>query len=494
MTSSIVLGIDLGTQQFKVIAVDYHSHKIIGSVSTKIENLSSTVGALEQNASLWWPKLCDLTKRLVSECQIEPASIAGIGFSGHMHSIIPLDEDFSPLHNCIVWADTRATDQAKRLEEIGHIRLWNPAIAAYSIPKVLWLRDKYPELFAKTRYIVFAKDYLRLLMTGVMSTDYSDASGTLAWDFGKRCWDKNLLSWLNIPITLFPEPSESTRLAGTLTERAAHEMGLVSGIPVATGAGDVAAAVIGSGVTSSSTLLINAGTAAQVILIQDAPQHYQYEDGVRYLFELGIASKVFAMGALPSAGLALEWWRTVAGNDVTYHDLDRLAQQASTDLDSVFFVPYLQGTGTPYLIDRSLGTFAQISTKTDIKAMTRAVMEGVAFGIRHCAEALFTDGALENAQVQITGGVSKSQFMRNLLASVFPGRVTFQTYADVSTIGAAAVGAVAGQVVDNVEAFLHPMDFGRQGYSVPDQQISDYDSLFKRYRDWSQQVLARDGQ
>jgi xylulokinase len=349
----------------------------------------------------------------------------------------------------------------------------------------MWLRDNKPEVFNKIRHILFPKDYLRFRMTGLLNTDFSDASGTLAWDFARRQWDSEILSAISVPSALFPQPQESSHSSGTLLHEAASEMGLRPGIPVAIGAGDVAAAVIGSGMTGVNTLLINAGTAAQVIVIQDTPQPYQYEQGVRYLFELGVDGKVFTMGALPSAGLSLEWWRGLAGSNLSYQDLDELASRTQSTVDSVLYIPYLQGTGTPHIVDKSLGTFVQMSASTDIRRMTRAVMEGVAFGIKQCSESLITGKQSDDLDVQITGGITKSPFMRELLTSILPGKVTFRTYSDVSTIGAAALGAVAGSVVDSANTFLSHFDFGSQEHIRQLALRPHYESLYKRFKHWA---------
>lgn len=490
MADSIVLGIDLGTQQLKVTAVNCATVRVTGSVNAGIESLSESVGAVEQNPLHWWSKLCELTRRLIKETGIQPRQIAGIGLSGHMHSIVPLSTDLSPVYHSIVWADTRSSEQARYIDSLTNITHWNPAISAYSAPKIMWLRENKPEIFEKVHRILYPKDYLRFRMTGALSTDYSDASGSLTWDFASRDWDAVALSAIGLSSALFPQPQESSRTGGSLSQDAADQMGLVSGIPVAIGAGDVAAAVIGSGITSPNALLINAGTAAQVIVIQDAPEPYEYERGVRYLFELGIDGKVFTMGALPSAGLSLEWWRNTAGASLSYADLDKLAMQARSSADSVMFVPYLQGTGTPYLADQSLGTFVQMSSSTDIKAMTRAVMEGVALGIRLCAEALVADRTLDGLQVQITGGITKSALMRQLLATAFPGMVTFREVSDVSVIGAAALGAVAGGVVDHSSTFLSKFDFGSQQYPQEPSGSEHYETLYARFRHWAHAVVS----
>ncbi|MEB2286866.1 MAG: FGGY family carbohydrate kinase [Anaerolineae bacterium] len=488
MSAPLAIGIDLGTQQLKVLAVDLERTSVLGSVQAPIHNIKSGPGALEQDPLQWWPLLSRLTRQLIERLQLSPAAVRSIGLSGHMHSIVPLRADGSPAYHCLVWADTRALPQAKAIGSLEGVTLWNPSIAAPSAPKLLWLRDNYPEAYAATRHVLFSKDYLRLRMTGEMATDFSDASGSLLWDFGARQWDADLLARLNIAESLLPQPQESTTLAGFLTEQAAADLGLRAGTPVAVGAGDVACAVIGSGLESPDTLLINAGTAAQVILIQEQPAPYVPERGVRYLFELGIDGKTFAMGALPSAGLSLEWWRSLLGGHLTYGDLDELASDRLGTADGPLFIPYLQGTGTPDIRDDSLGTFLFMSSSTDRALLTAAVMEGVVFGVKRCADALLSGSATPQRQVLITGGVSKSQIMRRIFASAFEATALFRDFSDVSAIGAVTLGAVAAGEADTVAAFLRRLPFATHEVA-PDPALAErYAVLSRRHREWAEFV------
>ena len=485
MAAPLAIGVDLGTQQLKVLAVDLERALMLGSAQAPIHNIKVGPGALEQEPHQWGPLLSRLIRELIERLQLTPAAIRSIGLSGHMHSIVPLKADGSPAFNCIVWVDTRALAQARAINALEDVTLWNPAIAGYSAPKLLWLRENHPEVYATTRHVLFSKDYLRLRMTDKISTDFSDASGSLLWDFAARAWDTALLSRLGIAASLLPEPQDSTAIAGYLSEQAAADLGLPVGTPVATGAGDVACAVIGSGLESSDTLLINAGTAAQVILIQEQPAPYAPGRGVRYLFELGVDGKAFAMGALPGAGLSLEWWRSLLGEQLTYGDLDELAGDRLGTVDGPLFIPFLQGTGTPDILDDSLGAFLFMSSSTDRSLLTAAVMEGVVFGVKRCADALLGDGGVAQRRVLITGGVSKSQIMRRIFASVFGLTTSFRDFSDVSAIGAAALGAAAAGEIDSVAGLLRRLP-GDTHAVAPDVVLAErYEEMYERHRRWS---------
>ena len=309
-----------------------------------------------------------------------------------MHSIVPLRADGSVVRNCIVWADTRSQPQAKILAR-AKTRLWNPPIAPYSIAKILWLREHEPETYRDMETVLFSKDYLRYRMTGELATDYSDASGSLMWDFAARRWDEALLAEFDLPVSLLPPALGSAKAAGVLTAGAAADLGLAPGTPVACGGGDAACAVIGSGIAHSDTLMINAGTAVQVIELQDEPRPFHRETANRYLFELGAPGQSFAIGALNSAGHSLDWWRGLIAPGLSHDEFEALAAEEASAEDGPLFLPWLQGTGTPYLLDGPHGAFLQLSSTADRAILTRAVMDGVALGIRLCAEALVKPGS-----------------------------------------------------------------------------------------------------
>ena len=441
----LLLGVDLGTQGLKVIAVDAETRAVVAMAGEPVANLTPAAGYMEQVPADWWAALCRLTRGLLRDQGISAERVAAIGLSGHMHSIVPLRGDGTAARNCIVWADTRSQPQAKALAA-AETRLWNPAIAPYSLAKILWLREHEPDIFRDVSTFLFSKDYLRYRMTGELATDYSDASGSLMWDFGARRWDEALLAEFELPASLLPSAHGSAELAGVLTAGAADELGLAPGTPVACGGGDAACAVVGSGIADRNTLMINAGTAVQVIELQDEPSPFDRETAVRYLFEMGVAGQTFAIGALNSAGHSLGWWRGLVDAGLSHDEFEALAADEPSTEDGPLFLPWLQGTGTPYLRDGPCGAFVQLSSTADRAILTRAVMDGVALGIRLCAEALVAPGALADKRVLITGGVPKSALMRGILCNALPARVSFRGFSDMSALGAVAHAAVAAGI------------------------------------------------
>ncbi len=490
MNSPIVLGIDLGTQGLKVVAFDVANARVLGSVSAAVENLTPAPGWLEQEPNQWWATLCRLARDLTAAKDIPTESVVAIGLSGHMHSIVPLRADKSVAHNCIVWADTRSREQARRISAAASSALWNPSIAPYSLAKILWLRQNRPELFDEIEHILWPKDYLRYRLTGKIATEYADASGTLMWDFAARAWDEDLLADFELSSDLLPDARASNEAAGTLSKTAAEDLGFSVNTVVAYGGGDCACAVVGSGIPDSDTLLINAGTAVQVIEMREEPSPYDRDAGVRYLFELGVEGRTFAIGALNSAGHSLEWWRRLLDEQLTYAEFDALAADETPTPEGPIFLPYLQGTGTPHLLDGSYGSFVQLSATADQSALTRAVMDGVAFGIKHCAEALVKDGDLSAKKILFTGGVPKSPLMRQILANAFDGEVRFRSFSDMSALGAAAHGLVAAGLAPDARTWLAEFDYG-EGHAKESPALRErYTVTYERYKKWAARITS----
>lgn len=492
MARQVVIGVDLGTQHLKIAAADVVERSIIGSVQAPIQAISDEQGAYMHDCHSWWQSCCLLMRRLLTDFSIGAEEVAGIGLSGHMHSLVPLSDAGIPTYHAVAWIDSRATDQALQIAQLAkaaNIPVWNPVIAAYTAPKLLWLRQHHPDSFSKTATFVYPKDYLRYRMTGKLTTDYSDASSSLLWDFAARRWDYRLADELHLKRELFPLVQESLSVGGELTSSAAKELGLCQGIPVAVGAGDVAAAIIGSGAARTESILINAGTAAQVIQIDAPARPYTTTTAPRYLFELGLDGRTFAMGALPSAGLCIEWWRQKFFPARTYEELDSFLGVHPNKTDETLFVPYLQGTGTPHVLDESIGAFVQLSPQSDAHTMSRAVFEGVAYGIRNVAEALIAPDPLGNREIIVTGGVTKSSKMRAVLAGVFGARIHFRQQGDASLMGAVALGA-------SILTKTNPLELAHQltptfEVSEPEPMMADmFEQQYRRFVRYTEALIA----
>jgi xylulokinase len=404
-----------------------------------------------------------------------------------MPSLVLIDEQGAPARPAIAWADSRSHHHGDAVRAAARDPLWNPAIAPYTATKLLWLRDRDPRSLERTRHLVFPKDYLRFRLTGTIATDRSDASGSLLWDFASSAWDDELISALGLDPSWFPEVLASTAIGGHVARSAAEQLGLPEGVPVAVGSGDVAAALNGHGVSESGGILINAGTAAQIITSSFAPERFQRGSPARFAFERGAPEGAFAMGALPSAGLALTWWSDVLDNPggvAALADGLDIEEAAGT---APYFVPYLQGTGTPLLRDHAAGAFLALSSASNRGSMTRALIEGIAYGIRHALESL-GHGADGGGPIAVTGGLERNPAIRRMLPHVLGQSVQYQEQADVSLVGAAAYGAVACGAAPAPGVVARGMA-GDTDRIDPDVELTaKYQSGFEAFRSLATQV------
>jgi xylulokinase len=437
----VILAVDLGTQRLKVAAVAVHDWRILAQESCAIPYASTEEGMFEQDPDTWWDSFAHLVGKLIAGGAFEPGRIAAIGLSGHMHSVVLIDEQGRPTRPAIAWADARSHAYGTAVRAGRREPLWNPAIAPYSATKLLWLEDHDPRSLETAKHLVFPKDYLRFRLTGEIATDPSDASGSLLWDFEASAWDADLIASLGLDASWFPDVRTSTAIGGHVTREAAEAIGLHAGVPVAVGSGDVAAALNGHAVADSSGVLINAGTAAQIITSSIRPERFVPDAPARFIFERGAAPGAFAMGALPSAGLSLTWWSSVLANPGGVAALGEAIDLEAGAGAPPYFLPYLQGTGTPMLRDHAAGAFLSLSSASGRDAMTRAVIEGIAYGIRHGLESL--GRAPDDGPVAVTGGLARNAAVRHMIPSVLGRTVQVQEQADVSLVGATAYGAVA---------------------------------------------------
>ena len=224
--------------------------------------------------------------------------------------------------------------------------------------------------------------------------------------------------------------------------------------------------------------------------MRERPTPYHADGGARYLFELGVDQRVFAIGALNSAGHSLEWWRRTLDPDMSYAEFDALAATAAPSVDAPIFLPYLQGSGTPHLLDGSHGAFVGLSAGSDRAVLTRAVMEGVAFGIRHCAEALVGSDNLPGKTALFTGGVPRSRVMRRILANVFGSSIRFRRFSDMSALGAAAHAAVAADLADDAGSWLARFDYGESAETADENLLKTYADMHQRYKSFARRVTA----
>lgn len=433
------IGVDLGTSAVKLLLMRENG-EICNIVSREYPLSFPKPGWSEQNPNDWWQAVTTGIRELTENYRKE--EIAGISFGGQMHGLVILDENDTIIRPAILWNDGRTTKETEYLNiVIGTDKLSdytaNIAFAGFTAPKILWLKENEPEHFSRICKIMLPKDYIAYRMTGVHSCDYSDASGMLLLDVKNKCWSKEMLDICHVKENQLPALYESYEITGTLTKTAAAELGLTTDCKVAAGAGDNAAAAIGTGTVGNGGCNISLGTSGTIFISSDtfrvdknnALHSFAHADGGYHL-----------MGCMLSAASCNKWWmeEIIGTKDFTREQeaIKRLGE------NNVFFLPYLMGERSPHNSPNARAMFIGMSMDTTRADMTQAVLEGVAFAMRDCYEIAKKIG-ITLTETKICGGGAKSPLWRKIIANVLNLKVNVIESEEGPGLGGAILAAVA---------------------------------------------------
>ena len=425
---SYFLGVDIGTSGTKTLLIDADG-SILAEATESYGSSHPKPLWSEQDPECWWNATVKTIKSVVKKTKVKPADVKAIGLSGQMHGSVFLDKNDKVIRPALLWNDQRTSDECTEIEKLagGRKRLIkmvaNPAMTGFTAPKILWLRNKEPRNFARTKKILLPKDDVRHRLTGEYATDVSDASGTLLLDVKKRDWCKPLLKKLDLDPELFPTCHESEDVTGSLTTEAAKTLGLTTDCVVVGGAGDCAANGIGTGVVKKGVLSTSVGTSGIMFVHSDEVQ--VDPDGRLHTFCHAVRDKWHMMGVTLTAGGALGWFvDTLCGEldkvskGKVYATLNKEAAEVPPGCEGLFFLPYMAGERTPHADPDARGCFVGLTLKHTRGHMVRAIMEGVTFAMRDSLE-IIQDLDVPVRQVRVSGGGSKSDLWRQIQADVF---------------------------------------------------------------------------
>jgi len=440
----VLVGIDVGTTGVKAIAVS-RSGEVVGRAEIGYELRTPRPGWAEQDPEDWWRASEQVLTSLGSQLEElgGKAAIAGIGLTGQMHGLVCLDEKLEVIRPAILWNDQRTGEECAEIERtIGLERLieltGNRALPGFTAPKLLWLRRHEPDSYARIRHVLLPKGYVRLRLTGEQAIDVADASGTLLFDVAKRAWSEEVIKALEIPAEWLPRMFESPQVAGRTKE----------GVPVAAGAGDQQAGALGVGVVRPGPLSVVLGTSGVVFAALD---RYVHDREARvHVFCHAVPATWEAMGVMLSAAGSLRWLRDVLAPGAGYDELTADAARWQPGVQGLSFLPYLQGERTPHADPHARGAFTGLSLVHDRGALVRAVLEGVAYGLRDSLE-LLRELGVKPESARASGGGARSRLWLEIVASVLGLPLELTAVEEGAAFGAALLGGIAAGVFADVE-------------------------------------------
>lgn len=488
-----LIGVDLGTSGTKTVLFD-EKGTVIASKTIEYPLYQEKNGWAEQEPEDWWRAARDTIRGVIEEAGIDSGDIAGLGISGQMHGLVMLDENGQVLRRSIIWCDQRTAAECEEMtEKVGAKRLIeitaNPALTGFTASKILWVRNHQPELYERCAHILLPKDYVRYMLTGDFATEVSDASGMQLLDIPGRCWSEEVCHKLGIDMALLPKVYESPEVTGVISEEAAALTGLKAGTPVVGGAGDNAAAAVGTGVVEDGKAFTTIGTSGVVFAHTDRitidPQ------GRVHTFCCAVPGAWHVMGVTQGAGLSLKWFRdtfcaseveTAKGMGVDpYYLMDKEAERSPIGCNRLLYLPYLMGERTPHLDPDCRGVFFGLSAMHTKYDMLRAVMEGVTYSQRDSVEVLRSMG-VEPKEMLACGGGGTSPLWRQMLADTYHCPVRTVKSKEGPALGAAILAAVGAGLYPSVPEACRQLIRTNEPQDPIEEHVPLYEAYYQVYR------------
>lgn len=450
-----LLGIDLGTSSVKALLIQEDGSAL---ASATVEYPLSTPKPLwsEQDPADWWRGSCEAVKAVLAKAGLTGGDVRGIGLSGQMHGLTLLGKDGRVLRPAILWNDQRTGAQCEEITRMagGKRRVLeltaNVVLPGFTAPKIIWVRENEPKVYAQAAHVLLPKDYLRYKMSGEFATEVSDASGMSVFDVKRRTWSEEMLRALDIPREWMPACAESHEVTARVSEGAAQETGLKAGTPIVGGGGDNAAGAVGNGVVREGIVSASIGTSG--VVFASSERFVMEPEGNVHAFCHALPGVWHVMGVMLSAGGSLRWHRDVIAygepglttknaNEDPYDVLLQAASAVPPGAEGLIFLPYLTGERCPYPDPLARGAFVGLTLRHTQAHLARAVVEGITFGLRDSLE-LVKGLGIRIDEVRAVGGGARSAVWRHILADVFGADITLINSSEGGAFGVALLAGV----------------------------------------------------
>jgi xylulokinase len=477
MKKQIALGLDLGTSGVRVLAVDAKG-KVIAEVNKHYPLLTPQPGWTEQNPNDWAKQSLLALKEMAKK--VKGHDVIGLGLSGQMHGMTPLDAKAEVVRPAILWNDQRTGDAVKAMEKAVPRkefiqRTGNPAITGFHVSKLVWLRGAEPDNFKRTKHSLLPKDYIGYILTGQMASEPADNSGTNCFHIASKTWDNDILKELKISPSLFPSVIASHEITGTLTKAVAKQTGLPEGLPVIAGAGDNAAAATGLGLSSRKPTLGSVSLGTSGVIFAPLSEPTPDPEGRVHLF-CHADGGYNLLGVTLSAAGSLQWYHDTFAPNIPFGDLVKLAAKSKPGSNGITFKPYLAGERTPHLNPDLRGSFTGLSLANNQADVVRSVLEGVTFSLRDALDVINSLTKLTSGLS--TGGGSQSNFWLQMISDVLKLPLSTPTYNQGAAYGAALLAMKGVGVTDDTTKLVD----AKIASKVTPKDAKVYKKALERYR------------
>ncbi len=479
------LGLDVSTTGSKALLMK-EKGAVVATASTPHKLQTPRPLWSEQDPREWWQAVVTSIRRVLKESGIDGERVAAIGLTGQMHGLVLLDEEGNVLRPAILWNDQRTQPQCDEIHRrIGRERFiqitGNVALTGFTAPKILWVQQNEPEIYAWAQHVLLPKDYVRYCLTGLHAMDKADGAGTALFDLKQRDWSPEILTALDIPAAWMPPTYEGPEFTGQVTEEAAALTGLRAGTPVAAGGGDQAAQAVGVGAVEPGVVALTVGTSG--VVFATTPSALIEPQGRLHAFCHAVPSMWHFMGVMLSAAGSLQWYRNTMAPGMSFDQLIEEAETVPAGSEGLQFLPYLTGERTPHPDPLARGAWIGLTIRHGRGHLTRALLEGVAFGLKDSFTLIREAGLGEIRQVRASGGGTKSALWRQILASVLEAELVTVNTTEGAAYGAALLAAVgAGAWPDVPTACAEAVQL--TGRVAPDPvQVEAYRRAYPIYRE-----------
>lgn len=481
---SHVLGIDVSTTATKAVLVDgsgaVHGIGVAEYGLTVLRPLWS-----EQEPRLWWDGAIEAIRSVLGSTGVHGEDVEAIGLTGQMHGAVLLDRAGAVLRPAILWNDQRTSAECDAIRQVvGSDRLieitGNDALTGFTAPKLVWVRDHEPDVWRRVAHVLLPKDYLRYRLTGEYAIDKADGAGTLLFDLAARDWSAEVLDALEIDPAWMPRTWEGPEITGSVTAEAAAATGLRPGTPVVAGGGDQAANAVGVGVVDPGTMALSLGTSGVVFAPTDRPLFEPH--GRVHAFCHALPGRWHMMSVMLSAAGSLRWFRDALAPGTDFANLVATAASVPAGSEGLWFLPYLTGERSPYPNPFARGAFVGLTLAHDRRHLTRAVLEGVAFGLRDGLDLMIAAGVPVPDQIRASGGGTASQLWRRILADVLGTEIATVSTSEGAAYGAGLLAAVGAGWYPGVEAATEAL-VSATPVAAPGPDAAVYAEAHAVYRD-----------